>query len=145
MDIGKDLAEPVAKADLKAEADASAESSEKEYRMVTASVSRFKAPPPGCYTKSLMARLIRKVKPEELRKIRADDLRKIRTSSAKPWREGVAVGKHMEAKYTLKGRSSGMWFPCKVAAKETGGWRVVWGDGDKHNTLKTTEELRDSV
>ena len=138
MDIGQDLAEPVARADLKAEADASAESSEKEYRMVTESVPRFKAPPPGCYTKSLMPKLVRQVNPEDLRKIRI-------AIRAKSWIEGVAVGKYMQAKYTRKGRSSGMWFPCKVAAQEKGGWRVVWGDGDKHNTLKTTEQLRDSV
>jgi hypothetical protein len=87
MDIGEDLAEPVARADLKAEADASTESSWEEYLMVTASVSTFKAPPPGCYTKSLMSKLIRKTHPEDLRAIRA-----MRAMRANSWSEGVAVG-----------------------------------------------------
>jgi hypothetical protein len=137
MDVGQDLAKPVARADLKAEADASAESSRKEYLMVTASVSTFKAPPPGCYTKSLMPKLICKAPPEDLRA-----MRKIR---AKSWSEGVAVGKYMQGKYTRKGRFCGKWFPCRVTAQERGGWRVVWGDGDEHDTLKLTEHLRDSV
>jgi hypothetical protein len=141
MDIGQDLAEPVARADLKAEADASAESSRKEYLMVSASVSTFRAPPPGCYTKSLMPKLIRKTHPEDLRA----SLRAIREMRAKSWSGGVAVGKYMQGKYTRKGRACGKWFPCRVTAKEEGGWRVVWGDGDQHDTLKTTEHLRDSV
>jgi hypothetical protein len=131
----------VARADLKAEADASAESSRKEYLMVSASVSTFRAPPPGCYTKSLMPKLIRKTHPEDLRA----SLRAIREMRAKSWSGGVAVGKYMQGKYTRKGRACGKWFPCRVTAKEEGGWRVVWGDGDQHDTLKTTEHLRDSV
>jgi len=67
-----------------------------------------------------LLKLIRQVNPEDLRKIRANDLRTIRVNTANSWSEGVAVGKYMQAKYTLKGRSSGTWFPCKVAAQERG-------------------------
>ena len=144
MDIGQDLAEPVARADLKAEADASAESSRKEYLMVTASVSTFRAPPPGCYSKSLMSKLIAKANPEDFRAtLRA--IRAIRAGRGRSWRGGIAVGKQMQGKYARKGRFFGKWFPCKVMKKEEGGWRVRWDDGDQHDTLKEAEHLRDLV
>ena len=135
MDIGPDLAAPVARADLKAEADASAESSRKEYLMVTASVGTSKAPRPGCYMKSFVSAV-----PNLIRKEKLEDLRAIR---AKSWSEGITVGKYMEGKYTRKGRAFGKWFTCKVIKKEGRGWRVRWGDGDQHDTLKKTEHLRD--
>jgi hypothetical protein len=138
MDIGPDLAAPVARADLKAEADASAESSRKEYLMVTASVGTFKAPRPGHYTKTLVSTVS-----ELIRKEKQEDLQAIRVNAGNSWSQGIAVGRYMEGKYTRKGRASGEWFPCKVLKKERGGWRVRWGDGDQHDTLKKTEHLRD--
>jgi len=92
----------------------------------------MKRPRPGCYTQKWGWNVTVQLDAAEVRA----DLLALRASSSQ-----VHVGKYAQARYMVKGKFYGKWFPCKVVAETKKGCTVQWNDGDQKDTFKLHKDI----
>jgi hypothetical protein len=92
----------------------------------------MKRPRPGCYTQRWGWKVSVELEAAEVRA----DLLALRALLP----EG-RVGRYAQARYMVKGKFYGKWFPCKVVAETKHGCTVEWNDGDQKDTFKQHKDI----